>query len=320
MMYRSTELAILVPTKDRPGKLRNLLDSLAGQTQSAGRILIVDGGASVRDVVMAYADRLPVEHHLCRPPGQIRQRNMGIALIDDRTPLVASLDDDIVFEPDAIEQMIAFWNLVEAETAAVAFNQINTPREPDTWLRRLFLLSGPQPGRVLRSGFTTSNNPAAANHRTDWVSGGAAVWRRDILRQHPHRELPSRWAIGEDVIFSYRISRRHPMYVCAASRVRHEHVFDYGVARRERFHGRTQTLWLFHFVESTPDLSVPAFLWAVAGSALGRGLAAAARADRRHLEFAIGQMEALASLAAGRLRGKDSAAVIERDARSAGGG
>lgn len=316
MTYRSTDLAILVPTKDRPEQLRDLFDSLVRQTMPVGRVVVVDGGVSVRDVVMGYTDRLPVEHYVCQPPGQIRQRNMGISLLDHRTPLIASMDDDIVFEADAVEQMIAFWNRVEPETAAVAFNQINTPREPDTWLRRLFRLSGPEPGRVMRSGFTTSNNPADADHRADWVSGGAAVWRLDVLQQNPRRELPSRWAIGEDVIFSFRISRTHPMYVCAASRVRHEHVFDYGVKRRERFHGKTQTLWLFHFVESNPELSMPAFLWAVSGTAAGRAITGAATFNRGHIDFALGQVEALVNLGLARLRGRDGAWVIEREARS----
>jgi hypothetical protein len=230
------------------------------------------------------------------------------------------MDDDIVFEPDAIEQMIAFWNRIEPETAAVAFNQINTPREPDTWLRRVFGLSGPEPGRVMRSGFTTSNNPAVTDHRSDWVSGGASVWRLDVLRQYSHRELPSRRAIGEDVIFSFRVSRQLPMYVCAASRVRHEHVFDYGVTRRERFQGRTQTLWLFHFVESNRELSVPAFLWAVAGTAMGRTIAGVATFNLRHLDFALGQVEALFDVGLARLRGEDAASVIEREARSTGTG
>ena len=316
MSYRSTDLAVLVPTKDRPGKIRDLFESLARQTAPVGRVLVVDGGASVRDVVMAYAGRLPVEHHVCQPPGQIRQRNMGIALLDGRTPLVAAMDDDIVFEPDAVEQMIAFWNTAPADTAAVQFNIVNTPPEPDTWLRRLFGLSGPDPGKVMRSGLSTSNCQATRDYRADWVSGGATVWRADVLRRHPHRELPSRWAISEDVIFSYGIGRQYPLYVCAASRVRHEHVFDYGVKRANRFHGRTQTLWVFHFVESNRDLSVPAFLWMVAGTAAGRLVAGVATFNLRHLQFAAGQIEAVFKVAVARLRGADAASVIEREARS----
>src|SRR5260221_10436544 len=204
--YEPTDLAIVVPTKDRPMKVRALLESLDRQSERCGRILVVDGGVSVRDVVHEFAGRLPVEHHICLPAGQIRQRNMGIALLNDRTPLVASLDDDIELEPDAVGQMIAFWNAVEPETAAASFNVINTPPEPDTWVRRLFGLAGPRPGHVLRSGLSTSNCQATTNYRSDWVCGGAAVWRLDVLRRYPHRELPSRWAISWDLIYSYRLS------------------------------------------------------------------------------------------------------------------
>lgn len=59
-------MAFLVPTKDRPEKLKNLLESLAHQTELCGRVIIIDGGDSVRDVVMAVADRLPVEYRECR--------------------------------------------------------------------------------------------------------------------------------------------------------------------------------------------------------------------------------------------------------------
>ena len=90
---------MIVPTKDRPEKLATLLESLASQDTRPGRILVIDGGRSVADVVARFAGRLHVEHHVCQPPGQIRQRNLGISLVDDSTPLVASLDDDIVFEP-----------------------------------------------------------------------------------------------------------------------------------------------------------------------------------------------------------------------------
>jgi glycosyltransferase involved in cell wall biosynthesis len=313
--YAATDLAIVVPTKDRPAKIREFLDSLCRQSARCGRILFIDGGASVRDVVLAYADRLPVEHHICQPPGQIRQRNMAIALLDERTPLVATMDDDIVFEADAIEKMIAFWNTVEAETAAVSFNIINTPPEPDTWLRRLFGLAGERPGKVLHSGMTTSNCQARQDYRADWVCGGAAVWRLQVLRDHPHRELPSRWAISEDVIFSYPIGRTYPLYVCAGARVRHEHVFDYGASRPYRFHGLTQTLWNFHFVESNRELSRAAYLWMVIGSALGRVVVGVSKFERRHLQFAYGQLEGVAKVLLARARGKDVASVIDEEAR-----
>jgi glycosyltransferase involved in cell wall biosynthesis len=317
VLYVPTHLAVVVPTKDRPDKIRALLDSLCRQTVRCGRIVIVDGGASIRDLILGYADRLPIEHHECRPPGQIRQRSMGIAMLGVETPLVACLDDDNVFEADAMERMVNFWNTCEADTAAVSFNVINVPPEPNSWVRRLFGIAGTEPGRVLPSGATTSNCQASRDYRTDWVCGGATVWRLEVLRRHPHRELPSRWAIHEDVIYSYPLSRTYPMYVCAGARVRHEHVVDYGAKRHYQFYGLTQTLWMMHMVETNPDLSMPALLWMLLGTATGRILAGAFGFQRRHLQFARGQIEAVLKVLRARLQGRDVASVIEAEAARA---
>lgn len=319
MTYAAQQLAILVPTKDRPVKLRNLLESLAAQTEPPGRIIIIDGGVSVQPVVDAFAGRLPVERHACLPPSQIRQRNMGIALLDARTPLAASLDDDIVLEPEAVAHMIAHWNRVEPGTAAISFNITNTPPEPTTWLRKMFGMAGTRPGQVLKSGMPTSNCQVTADARVEWVCGGATVWRTEVLQTHPHTPLPAKWAIAEDVVYSYPIGRTLPLYVCAGARVRHEHVFDYSVKQPHHFHGLTQTLWLYHFVESNPTLSIPSLTMNVVASAVGRVLKGAATADTRLLSFAAGQMRALAKVAAARARGRRAADVIAAEADTAEG-
>ena len=313
--FEGRHLAILVPTKDRPEKMRALLDSLCAQSAACGRVLVIDGGQNVRDVVMRYADRLFVEHHICQPPGKIRQRNMGIALLDERTPLVASLDDDIVLEPGAMAAMIEFWNRAEPDTAGVGFNIVNTPPEPRNIVRDLFLLSGPVPGRVLRSGMTTSNCQIQADLRSEWLCGGATVWRLDIMKAHPHRELPGPWAIAEDIIYSYPIGKRYPLYVCAGAPVRHEHVFDYRVKTPHRFHGKTRALWTFYFVEANTDLSRLAFLWTMFGATLGRLAAGLLTLNRAHLEFALGQVEGVTKGLWALARGEEVAAAIERESK-----
>lgn len=317
--YTSCQLAVLVPTKDRPVKLRNLLESLAAQSAPVGRIIIIDGGESIGDVVAEFRDRLPVEHHVCRPPGQIRQRNMGMAILDGHTPLVASLDDDIVLEPEAVGRMIEFWNRVEPDTAAVSFNIVNVPGDPQNRLKVLLGLHAPEPGRVLRSGATTSNCSVPHDVRVQWLCGGATVWKLDILRTHSHREIASRWAIAEDLVFSYPIGRQYPLYVCAGSRVRHEHVFDYAVKSAHRFHGRTRTLWLFYFVEANPELSRPAFLRMIALTTLGRIGVGLATLNARHLQFARGQVEGAVTGLIALARGREIADALASDAERPGG-
>lgn len=291
--HSGRDLAVIVPTKDRPHKLRTLLDSLCAQTERCGRVIVIDGSDSARPVVDDYVIRVPIEYHVCRPPGQIGQRNMGISLVTNGTPLVASFDDDIVLESDAIAEMISFWNHCDPATAGVSFNVINEAPASRDIARRIFLMTGPIPGRVLKSGAATSNSSVRSDVRAEWLCGGATVWRLDVLRDNLHVGRPVPWAIGEDVFFSYPLSKRYPLYVCAGARVRHEHVFDYRVKSPDRFYGRTRTLSTFYFVQKNRDLSLLAFLWMTAGSILGRSATGLLTMNSEHVRFAAGQVEAL---------------------------
>jgi glycosyltransferase involved in cell wall biosynthesis len=308
--YRSSDLAVLVPTKDRPHKLRSLLESLAEQSALCGRIIVIDGGESVRDAVMSFSDRLPVEHHSCDPPGQIRQRNMGIALLDDRTPLVATLDDDIVLLPTAVERMVRFWNACDPATAGVSFNIVNLPAEKHSWLTGLFGLTGPEQGRVLRSGRNTAILSVAADLRTEWLCGGATVWTQHILRTFIHRERYAQWAIAEDLLFSYPIGKLYPLYVCADAEACHEHVFDHKMPMKQRYYGRTETLWRFAFVESHEELSRGFFLWMQLGTMVARLLKGALSFKVRHIQFAAGQTEGVVSGLTALLRGTEVESLL----------
>ncbi|MFA4851402.1 MAG: glycosyltransferase family 2 protein [Bacteroidales bacterium] len=290
-IYSGQDLAFIIPTKDRPIKIRAVLDSIVQQTIKCGRILVIDGGQSVKEIVMSFSCTLPVEYYACHPPGQIRQKKMGINLLDDRTPLVGFLDDDIVLEPQAIERLLSFWNKCEPEAAGVSFNIINGAPQPKSWLRNFFDLSVAEPGRVLRSGMATSNCQVTHNIRAQWVCGGATIWKQQILKDFPYREIASRWAITEDLIYSYPIGKRFPLYVCADAKVRHEHVIDY-VAKMKHFYcGYTYTIWCFYFVESNPEFSRMFFLLTMLMGIVSRLIIGIFTFQMRHLEFSLGQLK-----------------------------
>lgn len=315
--YSSLDLAVIVPTKDRPQKIRNLLESLSDQTVSCGRIIVVDSGEDIGSVVRSFLGRLPVEYHRSPVQGQIHQRNIGISLVDDSTPLVCSLDDDIFVEPGAIEAMVNFWNHCEAETAGVSFNIVNNPPYRHSWMKSVIGMSSPQQGRVLRSGYNVAASPTKIDLKVRWLCGGATVWRQEILKQFSNKEVSSRWAICEDLIFSYPIGRRYPLYVCADAKVRHEHVYDHKGKSKYRYYGRTVVLWRLYFVGLHPELSKVLFFWMVLWQIISR-LSLGVLLGRRHeLQYGIGQIEgALIGLYAIIRRSNLSAMLDESDEKS----
>ncbi|MDG2240285.1 MAG: glycosyltransferase [Longimicrobiales bacterium] len=311
--WTGKDLTVLVPTYKRPAKLGELLDSILAQTDSVRRVVVVDGGGDARDVCEAYAGRLRVDYFVCEPPGQIRQRNHGLAQLDGNDRLVALLDDDIVMEPYAVNEMIALWNRAPVETVGVAFNIINGDPEKYTVLKGLLGICAKEPGRVLRNGMTSAISHAREDTQVQWLPGGATVWRSDVLLSRPHREVSARWAIAEDLVFSYPLGQQFPMFVCASAEVHHLHISDYGRARADRYHGKVQTLWTYHFVATNPRLSRLFFFYTLGARLLGKVLRGVFRLSRADLEFAVGQAIAVSQIADGALTGKASFELLAED-------
>lgn len=261
MKYDGSNVCILVPTRDRPEQVQRLLDSIKEQTKQVGRIIIIASGADIQGVIERYQTVLPIDYFYTKLSGQIRQRNIGIRMLDERTPLVACIDDDIVLSRNAIANMVSFWNFAPVETAGVGFTITNGPTPKVSLVQEIFGLDSRKPGRVLQTGMSSAITHLKRNIRTQWLNGGTTVWRREVLLANPHTEIDCRWAIAEDLIFSYPIGKKHPLFVCAGATVEHSELkLDRKQGHWYYKHGRIQTLWLYHFVTSNEDLSFYLFL------------------------------------------------------------
>jgi len=260
-LYVSTDLAVIIPTKDRPREVSRLLQSISELNCKVGRIIVIASGQDIRDQVMFFMDRIPVEY-CSSEPGQIKQRNKGISLLDDSTKLVATMDDDAVFHKDAVSEMIQFWNSIPSETAGVGFNIVNQPANRHTWLRGLCGVSVPEAGKVLKSGVCTPIKNIDHNIRTEWLNGGATVWSQEILRNYEHNEINSKWAVFEDLIFSYPIGKKYPIYVCKSSNVKiDESFYNKDDIFTSIYKGKTLFIWGYYFVSLNSNLSIRQYLF-----------------------------------------------------------
>jgi glycosyltransferase involved in cell wall biosynthesis len=257
--YVSTDLAIIIPTKDRPNEVDRLLKSISELDCKVGRIIIIATGMDIQRMVMSFVNRIPVEYYSSEP-GQIKQRNKGISLLDESTKLVATMDDDAVFHKTSVSEMIKFWNSVEPETAGVGFNIINQVGHQHTWLRGLLKVSLPEAGKVLKSGRVTSIINVQNDISSDWLNGGATVWRQTILTKNKHQPIKSRWAVCEDLIFSYPIGKINPLYVCKNAQIEIDIIgFNYEGTRDSIYRGKTQFIWGWYFVAINSDLSMSSY-------------------------------------------------------------
>ena len=258
--YISTDIAIIIPTKDRPREIRQLLKSISELDCKVGRIIIIASGQDIKHVVMPFVDRIHVEYHYSEP-GQIKQRNKGISLLNDSTKLVATIDDDAFFHKNSISEMIKFWNSIDPETAGVGFNIVNQVGHRHTWLRGIFGVSVPEPGRVLKFGSNTSITNVKQNIRCEWLNGGATMWRQHILKNNPHENICSKWAVFEDLIFSYPIGKKYPLYISKDAQIEINILLSTETIETLIYRGKTQFIWGAYFVINNSDMSIIGYIY-----------------------------------------------------------
>lgn len=300
MITSTHKLALVVPTKDRPDDLRKLLMSVSAQTRIPDQIIVVDGSEHVVDAVLGEFPKLKVDYVRVFPPSLAKQRNAGMARLRGEITLAGYLDDDIVLEPEAVECMLGFWDACSPEYGGAAFNIVNKPLPGRLGLKQIFGIDHREPGRVLASGFPSSICSVQSDLDTDWLYGGATVWRRDVIARFPYDE----WFVGtgfmEDIDYSFNVRSSYRLRVVAAARLAH---FSRPVrSDRQRLLGTWQVVNRMYFVRKYRNrgASLAAAWWACAGLLilnLGLGLL---RKDGDHARRALGNLVGIVSELAGR--------------------
>lgn len=293
-------LSLVVPTKDRREDLLRMLASLASQTRLPDQVIIVDGSdPPIEDAIIMFVG-LAMEYVRVFPPSLALQRNAGMARLRPGITLAGYLDDDVVLEPDAIENMLTFWEASGPEVGGAAFNIVNNPVPGGALIKRLFGIDSPVAGRMLASGFPSTICSVSHDLDTDWLYGGATIWRRSVIEQYPYDE----WFVGmgfmEDVDYSFTVRFRYRLKVVADAKLAH---YSRPVREdRQALLGTWQIVNRMYLVRKHEHrgLSAIAAWWASFGLILLNLGFAALRVDKRYLKRAIGNLNGVASELRGR--------------------
>jgi GT2 family glycosyltransferase len=277
-----------------------MLASLAAQTRLPDQVIVVDGSEPpVRDVVDASRN-LPTVYVREFPPSLARQRNAGMSRVDPGMTLAGYLDDDIVLERDAVQRMLEFWEGAKPDVGGAAFNITNNPQPGALVVKQLLGIDDARAGRMLRSGFPSTIPPQSVDLETDWLYGGATVWRREVIQAYPYDE----WFIGtgfmEDVDFSFNVRERHRLFVVSGARLTH---YSRPVrADRQYLLGKWQVVNRMHVVRKyrARGLSLAAAWYSNAGLFLLNLAAAMFRANRSYWNRARGNIAGILAELLGR--------------------
>ena len=224
-------VSVIVPTIGRPESLANLLKSLTRQTCRPLEVLVADGSgtAEIDRLADDWRADLNVRVLQVSPPNAVRQRQAAIG--EARGDFLLLLDDDVVLEPDCLEQMLT---LTESDPGVVAvmadFSNQSWPSPTRAWrlyLRHVCGLSegawqGQVVGPLLRYGY----NPVPVTPQpVEWLGAGNSLIRRSAYERVGgfSNFFLHRSTMNEDVDLGLKLRRVGRILFCPAARMAHHH-------------------------------------------------------------------------------------------------
>lgn len=272
---------VIICTKDRPDDLARCVESIL-QQEVVPVITIIDasgtdGTARLCEEFRARATKLK---YLRSIPHMTHQRNLGVYGLEDDSEIIHFLDDDVVLRPGYFTSILqVFSSDSDGRIGGVGGVIDNEPLQQPRLMHRIFMLTSLRDGALLRSGRNIHVYRATEPLQVDWLGGGTSSYRRQVFDDELFAESFEGYSYGEDIEFSYRVSRRWKLVVTPDAQLTHalsevNRPLRYSLIKRE-------IEFRYQFVRQYrgPRLSRRAFWWSVTGEVLLASIGALLKRD-----------------------------------------
>lgn len=230
MLNHVLEVSVVIPTKNRPSDLRAAVASLLRQTRLPLELLIVDqsaGNESRKAVEQAFAEAptdaasgvaLVYIHDPAIPGGAVARNR---AMDDARGDVWLFLDDDVVLEPDFIEEICRVY---ESEPDVTGVSGIVANYVPGRGIARAWnavFVRGPfhDPRQPIYQSADSMRDSGPV--RVDRFSGGLMSFRAAAVRTHRFDPNLRGVSDGEDVDFCLRLGPAATLLLAPRARLVH---------------------------------------------------------------------------------------------------
>ncbi len=207
------KISVIIPTHDRPGPLKRVVESLATQTALPDELIIVnDGQVDIEPELVNILTHAGVEVQIIRraEPSSACSRNAGLGLANG--DIVVFFDDDMILDHDLLEKLLDIYS--RDCLGVVAGITLRYRDEPDTWQWRVWELFAAMLGRMRwaprhqRSRYVPLGPELARKlEPTARMSSGAMSLRGPVARTARFDEEMKGYAFGEDRDLSYRLGQ-----------------------------------------------------------------------------------------------------------------
>jgi len=228
------QVSVIVPTIGRPDSLRRMLESLCRQTAKVHEVIVADGSQTNQTQSLVrnphWQDQgLFVDWIRVQPPNAVRQRQAAIQ--KSQGNLLLLLDDDVVLEPDCVEQMISAMRGASDIVGVFAdFTNQAWPMPTRAWRFYMRYILGMKDGEwqgkvvgpLLRFGY---NPPPQGVAPIEWLGTCNTMVRREAYQRVGGFSdfFLHRCTMNEDVDLGLKISAIGRIVFCSAARMAHIH-------------------------------------------------------------------------------------------------
>ena len=224
--------SVIIPTYNRPLELKNCIKSILEQTVKPYELIVVDDGNLSELPVKKECQEKEIHYIYFKKdkPGLTESRNKGIGLASG--DIIFFFDDDVVLFPDYISEILSIYQKdKDGIVGGVGGEVVNRkPLKIRTCLRRLFdiffLVTGFNEGKVLPSGFCVNYGDTEFTikkiKKVDFLSGGVCSFRKEVFKEFLfNSEKYLGYGLGEDIEFSYRVSKKYTLIFNPKARLLH---------------------------------------------------------------------------------------------------
>ena len=211
----SPSISVIVPTLNRLDDLLVFVNSLKKQTVKPQELVIVDAGTieHLQETLQQTLTGSGIALQYAKSEaGTSLQRNVAMEMA--KGDIFFFFDDDIILEPDYIEQTLPCFDLQHDPPVGAVLGTFNSPYTMGKWkqkyaqLFRMTHTADTDSPKVMSSGAVCWSIEPSKVIQIPVCSGGRVAFRRECFEDHKWDTFLPGYTMSEDVEISYRIAKK----------------------------------------------------------------------------------------------------------------
>tara|TARA_B110000211_G_scaffold85387_1_gene100257 strand:+ start:1676 stop:2554 length:879 start_codon:yes stop_codon:yes gene_type:complete len=259
-------LSIIIPTKDRPYKVKRLLNQLCNNKFFFNEILVVDSSnVDNKKKLIFIIKQANLNIKLINSRSSISlQRNKGLKNMKKNNSFFMFLDDDIIFKKSSFIEMKKFINKNEKVYIGYGFNLISKVNygfleniKKNKFIEKLGIYNT-KIGKIVPSGWQTKINDVKKNQEVEWLSTQAVIYANNNKKINFDNFFKG-YSYLEDLDYSYRMSNFGKLIVIKKAIYYHNN----NIERKSFSFGQKEFINRYHFIKKNKIYTRYFFLGAV---------------------------------------------------------